>query len=92
MATAKLLLGAALTCLGAFGIQAPAAAQQDNEDVQAAASVAETRARATERALLEALLKRREEIAQIANGTEAQRAALDFLDRRIAEVRSRTGN
>jgi hypothetical protein len=91
VSTFKLLLAAALTCLGAVAIQAPAAAQQNSEDVRAAAAAREARARAADRALLEALLKRRDELAHAANGPDGQRAALDFLDRRIAEVRRRLG-
>lgn len=91
MAPVKVLLGAALTCLAALGAHAPGLAQQNIENVEGDASGREMRSRATDSALREALLKRRAEVDQSASAAESKRAALDFLDRRIAEVSSRIG-
>lgn len=49
------------------------------------------RERATNRSLLDALLQRRAEVAAAAAGKADQRPALEFLDRRIAELRARLG-
>jgi hypothetical protein len=83
-----MLRGAALAAVAALGIHAPALAQRQVES----ASASDARSQATNRMLLEALLKRRAEVAQSANGAQDNRAALDFLDRRIAEIRSRIGS
>jgi DNA-binding transcriptional regulator YdaS (Cro superfamily) len=85
------LLGAALTCVGALGINAPGLAQLNSGNVKGDAAGADMRSRATDSALLDALLKRRAEVAQSAGAAQSKRAALDFLDRRLAELGRRIG-
>lgn len=82
----KLLLGAALTCIGALGFNAPVSAQQRVESVAGDASSVKARELATNRALLNALLTRRAEVARSTGTPAGKRAALDFLDSRIAQL------
>lgn len=86
MATGKMLITATLVSL--FMVAAPSSAQQP--EGKTAQAEDETRVQDVNGELLEALLKRRAEVAQSASA-ESKRDALDFLDRRIAEVRSRIG-
>jgi hypothetical protein len=88
----KLLLGAALICTSALGIQAPGSAQQKTGTLAENASGSEMSDRATNRALLDALVKKRAEVAQSAREGDGKRYALEFLDRQIAKVRRDIGD
>ena len=90
MAIAKLLLAGALTCITALGIHAPIFAQQTDAKAEANAT-SEGAERATDTALLDALLKRRALVVQSAGTAESKRAALEFLDSRIAKLRRQLG-
>ena len=84
------ILTAAITCALALGLSQSALAVQNSRSDQDRAVAIKERERATSRALLGALADRRVAIAQ-ARETEASRAALAFLDARIAELRRRVG-
>ena len=92
MLTGKVLLGAALTCIASLGIHATGSAQENAGTATADAAGADMRSLQADRALLEALVRRRAEVARSAYDPESKRAALDFLDRRIAEARGRIRN
>ena len=81
---ARILTGA--TALLAF-LAVPAAAEPAGE----AAKRAQAEERATNSALLAALLKRRAELIE-AGGAKSNSAALEFLDKRIAQLKSRIGS
>ena len=87
MVLVRLLVGAALTSLATLGVHAPGSAQQRHGAVAADASSVEARERATHRALLDAFLARRAELERSKATPESKRAALDFLDDRIAQMR-----
>ncbi len=91
MAKVKVLMAAALLCLPTLALQAADFAQQKPDIVAEEPSGVELRDRDTNRALLAALLERRAEIAKLSPGTAANRSALDFLDRRLAELSRRAG-
>ena len=85
------LLTATAMFIPSFGAQAADLAQQKPDRVAEGPSDLEIRDRDTNQALLQALLKRRAETAQIEQGTASNRAALEFLDERIAELTRRIG-
>ena len=87
----RMLLAATATLIPTIGAQAANSAQGKPDTVVEGPSAPEVRDRETNRALLEALLKRRAEMAQVEPGTAANRAALEFLDARIAELTRRIG-
>jgi hypothetical protein len=84
VAKGKAWFGIALAC----ALAVPAAAPACSPDGRSKAEIA-AREKATNRALLEALLQRRSEIARSAQSAQSKRHALSFLDGRIAEVRRR---
>jgi hypothetical protein len=90
MAGAKRVFGAALACAVGLGFHVPGSAQQEGSAAQGMASEIALRERNTNRALLDALLERRAEIVRMGEAGQS-RDALDFLDRRIAEVKRRLG-
>ena len=85
MTIGKGLPAAAMACVAGLGMQAAGLAQPETAGVEAKAS--EKKA-AENRAILDALLKRRALVAQLPGGVEDKRYALDFLDGEIAKVRS----
>ena len=91
MSKANRLVGATLACMAGLGFHVPGSAQQKSETVEVVATDAEMRERNTNKALLQALLARRAEIARTESAAQDRRAALEFLERRIAQVRSRVG-
>jgi hypothetical protein len=93
MRTINMLLAAAVTSTAAFGLAAPGMAQPSAPSVQRdSPAVVHARERETNRLLMEALVKRRAQLALEGGGTQAQRAALDFLEQRILEMRRRIGD
>ena len=82
----------ALICIASLGIPATGSAQENAEPATADGPAADMHSQQADRALLEALVRRRAEVARSAYDAESKRAALDFLDRRIAEARSRIRN
>lgn len=84
MSTAKAFLRATLICIAALGTSASGLAQQTTGEVRRA-SLRDT---ATYKAILEALMKRRAEVDRSTKDAHKKRAALAFLDTRIAQVRS----
>jgi hypothetical protein len=89
MSPVNMLRGAALASIAALSIHTPGLARQNDGSPREEASTVEMREQATDNALLEALLARRAEVARSAGSTDAKRAALAFLDARIAQFRSR---
>ena len=85
MRASKRLWAGAMVCLVAFALDAPIAAQPS--DASTAAAI-RARTRETNKSLLDALLARRAELERMAATAEEKRAALRFLDKRIAQVRS----
>ena len=83
----KFLSATMLVSLVATGLGTSAIARQAGEREPAA--VAEARERATEQALLEALLERREMTLRSTAPETVKAARLQLLDRWIAEVRRR---
>lgn len=81
------LLATAWTCAAMFGALASPAPATD-KPVEPVASV-EARSQATNNALLQSLIQRRAEIVQSSGTPDDKRATLEFLDRRIAEVKGR---
>ena len=76
---------AAALALAALAWAQPAAACDPPENAAEAAE----RDRATNQAILKALLDRRAEVLRSQGGAEGKAAALEFLDARIAQVRRR---
>ena len=91
MAASKRMV-VALAFSVALAVQAPALAQPQGAPAAGAESAAQARERATNESLLAALLQRRAEMTGSAIAQDDKRAALDWLDKRIAEVRSRLGS
>jgi hypothetical protein len=86
--TGKTLLRTASAFAALFAIPAMGIAQHADNGAKASASENEMPAREIGRAMLDDLLKRRTAVAQSAASGESKRAALEFLDRQIANVRS----
>jgi hypothetical protein len=86
---AKESWGALLACMLAAGFHAPAPAQPKGETVKSAPTEAQIRERNTNRSLLAALLERRADLVRSGSDGQEKRVALDFLDKRIAQVRGR---
>ena len=89
MRIVKLSLAATLTC-AAIGSQAPAMAATPGVRTAEPAATVAARERATDRLLLEAVLKRRADLLRKSGDTDARRAALAFLDQRLVELKQRT--
>ena len=87
MATAKLLLGIALACVAAVGLQTSGAAQEQGENSKHDSAPVKENERTTNTALLKALLKRRAELVQAGHSRATHPFAFDFLDSRIAKLR-----
>ena len=87
MATTKLLLGSALACIATVGLQTSGLAQQQGEDPKSNSASVKENERATNTALLKALLKRRAELVQAGHSRETHPFAFDFLDSGIAKLR-----
>jgi hypothetical protein len=88
MAKGKMLSAVLLVAIAALLGPEPALAQQTAGDAQAGS---EMNARATNRAMLAALQKRRDQVARSTNNRQGRRAALQFLDSQIAKVRNDLG-
>ena len=86
MGTRKAMLATALAC--SIALPGAALAHLEGRDAKAEAAA---RDQATNRAMLDALLKRRAEIERSAATEESRRHAIEFLDIRIAQLRSRIG-
>ncbi len=86
MAIGKALLATALSCSVAIAGAGLAHPQSEESKAEVAA-----REKATNQALLKALLQRRAEVARSAGSAERRRDTLQFLDSRIAQLRSRMG-
>jgi hypothetical protein len=81
-----------LACAGALATGAIAASASASAPAsRRPASGITAEERASDEKLLEALVKRRAEVASSATAPESKRAALDFLDRQIAKVRAGLG-
>ena len=87
MPTPRLLLLTALTLGGVPGVPTIASAQQNGANAREDVSATKEDDRATNTALLNALLKRRAELVQAGATPETNRYAFDFLDTRIAKLR-----
>jgi hypothetical protein len=88
MASGKKLLAASLAGIAMLASPASVLAQQTAGDAQAGS---EMNARETNRAMLAALQKKRDEVARSTNDMQGRRAALAFLDSQIAKVRNDLG-
>ncbi len=82
------ILRTALASAALLAIPATGGAQPADNGARTGASGNEMPAREIDRAMLDDLLKRRAAVVQSAAAAESKRAALDFLDRQIAKVRS----
>jgi hypothetical protein len=89
--TFRILCAAALAFGAAPAIAAAAPAAQEQATADAAGTDSAARDRATNEALLKALLQRRAEIAQSTREGDKSHA-LAFLDRQIAKVRKDMGD
>jgi hypothetical protein len=89
MRTDKMFLATLLTCPAMLALQAPATAEQATTLEEKSASELRARDEATSRALLNGLLQRRFAIAR-SGDTKASRAAIVFVDQRIAQVIKRS--
>lgn len=85
--TAKRAWGGAWGRLLAIGIPGQGPAQAECPSTETAAEIG-ARVRETNRSLLQALIARRAEVEQMDVAAEQKRVALEFLDRRIAKVKS----
>ena len=89
MSTIKLVLGAALACLPIAAAQSaetrvPAPGRESPETIEA-------RSRNTNLLLLQALVERRDALAKSIPDKPVNTAAIDFLNRRIADLSVRVG-
>ena len=89
MSTIKLFLTAALACLPIAAAQSaatpvPASVPESPETIEA-------RSRNTNLMLLQGLVERRDALAKSIADKPVHRAAIDFLDQRIAELAARLG-
>lgn len=89
---AFLLLGSALASVTALTAQSPEPVQQAPAAAGSRAAEIAARERATDAALLAAFEARRAEIARTSMPAEDKSYAIAFLDRQIANLRSRLGN
>ena len=90
METGKTSLRMGWACIALLAVPANGIAQPAGGGAVVVTSQGD--ARETNRAMLDALLKRRSAVVQSPGGADSKRAALAFLDRQIAKVRSDLAN
>ena len=90
MRTSRAGLTALLASAALAGLPTPAMTQQPTARGDQSASELRARDEATNRAMLNGFLQRRIAIAQSEGDTKASRAAIAFLDERIAQLIKRS--